>query len=176
MIPSFGVHDKVFVITGGAGILCSQMARSLAEAGAKVAILDLAVEKARTVADEINAQGGCAEGFGCNVLKREDIEIACTAVLERFGRVDCLLNGAGGNHPQATADDTRSFFDIPEERSFRFNPLGAMVWDVCDGNHAVEEIKGIIMKRSKGDEKDIEKRLIRFINRLSSNDLITLDV
>ncbi len=68
------------------------------------------------------------------------------------------------------------FIEIPDERSFRFNTLGAMVWELCDGTHSVEEIKGIIMKRSKGDEKDIEKRLIRFINRLSANDLITLEV
>jgi hypothetical protein len=67
------------------------------------------------------------------------------------------------------------FMDIPDERSFRFNPLGAMVWDLCDGDHSIEQIKNIIMKRSKGDEKDIEKRLIRFINRLSANDLITLE-
>jgi hypothetical protein len=68
------------------------------------------------------------------------------------------------------------FMDIPEERSFRFNPLGAMVWELCDGAHSVEEIKSFIMKRSKGDEKDIEKRLIKFINRLSANDLITLEI
>lgn len=68
------------------------------------------------------------------------------------------------------------FFDIPEERIFRFNPLGAMVWELCDGSHSVEEIKSIIMKRSKGDEKEIEKRLIKFISRLSANDLITLEV
>lgn len=68
------------------------------------------------------------------------------------------------------------FVDIPEERSFRFNPIGAMVWELCDGTHSVEEIKSIIMKRSKGDEKDIEKRLIKFINRLSANNLITLEI
>jgi|GEM_PF-1724893 len=68
------------------------------------------------------------------------------------------------------------FMDIPEERSFRFNPLGAMVWDLCDGSHSIEEIKSVIMKRSKGDEKDIEKRLIKFINRLSANELITLEI
>ncbi len=68
------------------------------------------------------------------------------------------------------------FVDIPEERSFRFNPLGAMVWELCDGNRTVEEIKSVIMKRSKGDEADIEKRLIRFINHLSANDLITLEI
>ncbi len=68
------------------------------------------------------------------------------------------------------------FVDIPEERSFRFNPLGAMVWELCDGTHSVEEIKTIITKRSKGDEVDIEKRLIRFINHLSANELITLEL
>ncbi|HTY90346.1 MAG TPA: PqqD family protein [Methanocella sp.] len=68
------------------------------------------------------------------------------------------------------------FIDIPDERSFRFNPLGAIVWELCDGTHSVEDIKGIIMKRSKGDEKEIEKRLIKFLNRLSANDLITLEV
>ena len=68
------------------------------------------------------------------------------------------------------------FMDIPDERSFRFNQMGAMVWELCDGDHSVEEIKSIIMKRSKGDEKDIEKRLIRFINRLSANDLIKLEL
>jgi hypothetical protein len=68
------------------------------------------------------------------------------------------------------------FVDIPEERSFRFNQLGAMVWELCDGTHSVEEIKSVIMKRSKGDEMDIEKRLIKFINHLSANDLITLEL
>ncbi len=68
------------------------------------------------------------------------------------------------------------FIDIPEERSFRFNPLGAMVWELCDGTRSVEEIKNIIMKRSKGDEMDIEKRLIKFINHLAANELITLEL
>lgn len=67
------------------------------------------------------------------------------------------------------------FMDIPEERSYKFNPLGVVVWSLCDGNHSIEEIKDIIVKRSKGDEKDIEKRLIKFINKLSANNLITLE-
>ena len=67
------------------------------------------------------------------------------------------------------------FMDIPDERTFRFNQMGSMVWDLCDGTHTVEEIKNTIMKRSKGDEKDIERRLIKFINKLSINDLITLE-
>lgn len=67
------------------------------------------------------------------------------------------------------------FIDIPDERTFRFNPLGTMVWELCDGKNTVEDIKNAIMKRSKGDEKDIERRLIKFITKLSSNDLITIE-
>ena len=67
------------------------------------------------------------------------------------------------------------FMEIPDERTFRFNQMGTMVWDLCDGTNTIEEIKLAIMKRSKGDEKDIERRLIKFINKLSVNELITLE-
>ncbi|WP_424357399.1 PqqD family protein [Methanocella sp. MCL-LM] len=67
------------------------------------------------------------------------------------------------------------FIDIPDERSFRFNPMGSMVWELCDGNNTVEEIKEIILKRTKSSDKDVEKRLSKFINRLIRNELITLD-
>lgn len=68
------------------------------------------------------------------------------------------------------------FIDIPDERSFRFNPLGSLVWELCDGNNTVEDIKEKVLKRSKGNEKDIEKRLLKFINRLLKHDLITLEL
>jgi NAD(P)-dependent dehydrogenase (short-subunit alcohol dehydrogenase family) len=148
MIPSFDVRDKVFAITGGAGILCSQMARSLAEAGARVAILDLAADKAQALADEIVAQGGDAAGFGCNVLKRDDVEAACTAVTAHFGRVDCLINGAGGNHPQATADDTRSFFDIPEDAMqfvMNLNFMGTLLPSQVFGRVLADQGEGCII-------------------------------
>ena len=67
------------------------------------------------------------------------------------------------------------FIDIPEERSFRFNPMGSMVWELCDGKNSVEEIKEIILKRTKSSDKDVEKRLSKFINKLVRNELITLD-
>ena len=68
------------------------------------------------------------------------------------------------------------FIDIPDERSFRFNPLGSIVWEMCDGNNTVQDIKDSIVKRSKGNEKDVEKRLLKFINRLVKNELITLNL
>lgn len=67
------------------------------------------------------------------------------------------------------------FIDIPDERSFRFNPMGSMVWELCDGNNTVEDIKETILKRTKSSDKDVEKRLSKFINRLVRNELVTLD-
>ena len=115
MIPNFDLKDKVFVITGAAGILCSEMARELAEMGCRVGILDLSQERAQAVADEINQNGGKALAVACNVLEPTSIEAARDQILQAFGRVDCLINGAGGNHPQASASDSLSFFDIPED-------------------------------------------------------------
>ncbi|HMK47197.1 MAG TPA: PqqD family protein [Methanocella sp.] len=65
--------------------------------------------------------------------------------------------------------------DIPEERSFRFNPLGSMIWEMCDGKNTVEEIKGTIAKRTKSSDKDVERRLSKFLNRLIKNELISLE-
>ena len=68
------------------------------------------------------------------------------------------------------------FIDIPEERSFRFNPMGTMVWELCDGKNTVQDIREIIVQRTRGNEKDMEKRLLKFLNRLMKDDLITLDM
>lgn len=68
------------------------------------------------------------------------------------------------------------FIDIPDERSFKFNPLGSMVWELCDGKNTVQDIKDTIVQRTRGNEKDLEKRLFKFLNRLMKNELITLDM
>lgn len=68
------------------------------------------------------------------------------------------------------------FIDIPDERSFRFNPMGSMVWELCDGKNTVEDIKEIMARRTKSSDKDVEKRLSKFINRLIKNELISLDI
>ena len=68
------------------------------------------------------------------------------------------------------------FIDIPEERSFKFNPMGSMVWELCDGKNSVQDIKEIMVQRTRGNEKDMEKRLLKFLNRLMRTELITLDM
>lgn len=117
--PDF--QEKVAVVTGGSGVLCSEFCRALAACGAKVAILNRNLEKGRALADEIAAQGGTAAAFSVDVLDRESLEAAHRAILERFGACDILVNGAGGNNPVATTDDeffSRETMEAPEKKSF----------------------------------------------------------
>jgi len=106
---SIDLKDKVAVVTGGGGVLCSCMAKALGECGAKVAVLDLREEAARAVADEIKAAGGSAIGIACSVLERASLEAALTTMKEVFGPCDILINGAGGNHPKGTTSKERLY-------------------------------------------------------------------
>lgn len=130
------LKDKVVVVTGGGGVLCSTMAKALAQKGAKIAILDLRIENAQKVADEIKAEGGNAIGIACNVLELESLKTAHKEVTEQLGTCDILINGAGGNHPKgttsknhlleedltSTTEGLRTFFDLdPEGIKFVFD-------------------------------------------------------
>ena len=130
------LKGKVAVVTGGGGILCSVMAKSLAAAGAKVAILDLREDAAVKVADAINADGGCAIGVAANVLDPASLAAAEKTVSAKLGVCDILVNGAGGNNPKGTTskeflelDDLKApveglktFFDLdPAGVGFVFN-------------------------------------------------------
>ena len=124
---------KVAVVTGAGGVLCSAFSRVLARAGAKVALLDINEPAAAEVAAEINAEGGTARAYKCNVLDKADCLAVADAVKGDFGPCDILINGAGGNNPRATTDheyylpgdidaDTKSFFDLDADGvSFVFN-------------------------------------------------------
>ena len=135
------LHGKVAVVTGAGGVLCSDMAKVLARAGAKVALLNRTASKAQVYADEIVAEGGVAKAYGCNVHKAEDCKAVAAQVLADFGPCDILINGAGGNNPLATTDkeyyedgdidaDTRSFFDLSPEAVtgvFDLNFVGTVI-------------------------------------------------
>jgi NAD(P)-dependent dehydrogenase (short-subunit alcohol dehydrogenase family) len=126
----FSLQGKVAVVTGGGGVLCAAICRGLASAGAKVAVLDLMEPAAQRVAQELIAGGGEAMAAKADVLSRESVEAARDAVLARLGRVDILINGAGGNKPQATTGPTLSFFDLPQDAFqwvFNLNFVGTLV-------------------------------------------------
>lgn len=130
------LNQKVAVVTGGGGILCSVMAKALANAGAKVAILDLKLNAAQRVADEINASGGTAIAIAANVLDIDSLKNAADKVESSLGVCDILVNGAGGNNPKGTTSkeylelsdlsstdsSLKSFFDLdPAGIGFVFN-------------------------------------------------------
>ena len=147
----YDFSGKVVVVTGGAGMLCSVMCKAFAEAGAKVAILDLAPDHARALAEEINAAGGKALSMTCNVLERESIEVAARKVIETFGRVDILVNGAGGNRPQATTNPEQTFFDLPLEALrgvFDLNLVGTILPSQVFGKIMADQKEGVILNIS----------------------------
>ena len=133
--------NKVAVVTGAGGVLCSNFAKTLARAGAKVALLDINEEAAKTFADEIVAEGGVAKAFKCNVLDKENCYAVADEVLAEFGPCDILLNGAGGNNARATTDkeyffpgdldeDSKTFFNLDAEGVsfvFNLNFLGTLI-------------------------------------------------
>jgi NAD(P)-dependent dehydrogenase (short-subunit alcohol dehydrogenase family) len=101
-----GVKDKVCVITGGAGVIGTSLGLGLADAGAKVAIVDFNLEKAKEVAKIINQKTGSqAIGIFANVLDKNLLAESKKQINENFGKIDVLINGAGGNAPQATTKE-----------------------------------------------------------------------
>jgi len=108
----FDVRGFTAVITGGTGVLGSEMALALARAGVRVAILSRHATSSAQVVQAIQAEHGEAIGITCDVLRRTDLEYACAEVLKSFGTVDILINAAGGNSPQATTSANVSFFDL----------------------------------------------------------------
>ena len=112
---------KVVVVTGAGGVLCGDMARAYAQAGAKVAALDLNEDAVKKLAEELKAEGFICEGYKANVLDPVALEEVHQAVLRDLGPCDILVNGAGGNSPKATTDNEyhheakeggKSFFDL----------------------------------------------------------------
>ena len=126
----FGLEGRVAVVTGGTGVLGGAVARGLARAGAKVAIMGRREGRAREVAAEIEGAGGEALALPADVLQKGQLEAARDAVLGRWGRVDILVNAAGGNVPAATLQPGAPLWDLPEaafREVFDLNLLGTLL-------------------------------------------------
>jgi len=142
---------QVVVVTGGAGILCAEICRALAGSGAKVAVLDLNLEAAENLASDIRSKGAEAIGISCNVLEKASIETAAQIVSAQYSHVDILINGAGGNKPQATTNPTQSFFDLPADALrwvFELNLMGTILPSQVFGKLMAEQKRGIILNIS----------------------------
>jgi len=147
----FNVQGKVIAATGGGGVLVGAMARGLAQAGAKIAVLDIFEEAAQRVADDIVQAGGEAVGIKMDVLDKSSVQAGLVAALERFGKVDILINGAGGNKKEATTSPDLSFFDLPEDAFqwvFNLNFIGTLLPSQVFGKYMAEQGQGIILNVS----------------------------
>ena len=159
----FSVDGKVAVITGGGGELCGTMATALGALGAKVAILDLNLVKAEEKAAEIEKAGGHAIGMACDVLRIEELESCHERVCDKWGTVDLLIPGAGGNDPRGSTDQEflmaqergpeqmRGFFDLDLDgfrHVFDLNFLGTFLTIKVFSKSMVNQGKGAILNIS----------------------------
>jgi NAD(P)-dependent dehydrogenase (short-subunit alcohol dehydrogenase family) len=144
----FDFTNKAAAITGGGGVLCGAMARALAQRGANVAVLDLNLPAAEKVAADIRAVGGQAIAIQTDVLDKKALTDAAQQIVLRFGKVDILINGAGGAKKEATTSKTLSFFDLPEDAVrwvFDLNFMGTFLACQVFGRHMVEQGSGCIL-------------------------------
>jgi len=147
----FDLTGKTAVITGGAGVLCAAMARCLAANGVAVGLLDIDADRGRSLADEINAAGGKAVFIRTDVLDKASVQSAAQAAIQALGRVDILVNGAGGNKPDATTSEKLSFFDLPPEAFrwvFDLNCIGTVLPSQAFGRAMAEAGSGVIVNIS----------------------------
>ncbi|NLL48225.1 MAG: SDR family oxidoreductase [Firmicutes bacterium] len=147
----FDLTGKVVVISGGTGVLGAELSWGLAQAGAKVAVLGRDPKKRDQVVNGILAKEGDAIGILCDVCKQEDLLRARDEVLAKYGTIDILINGAGGNRPSATTSPSRSFFDLPEEDLdwvMRLNFMGTLLPSQVFGEVLAQKKEGVILNIS----------------------------
>jgi NAD(P)-dependent dehydrogenase (short-subunit alcohol dehydrogenase family) len=111
----FDISTRVAVVTGGSGFLGSAMAYGLAQRQAKVVVLGRSTHKVADAVDSIKSEGGDCLGITSDVTDRASCEQAASQVMDHFGRIDFLVNAAGGNQPQATTSREVPFFDLPPD-------------------------------------------------------------
>jgi NAD(P)-dependent dehydrogenase (short-subunit alcohol dehydrogenase family) len=157
------LKNKVAVITGGAGIICSTMAKSLAAHGAGTVILDINKEAAVNVAKEIEKKYRTSSiGLSASVLDKPSLEAAKKDINSKFGLIDILVNGAGGNSPAATSkvekmegtDDENledTFFGLQIEgfdKVFDLNFKGTLIPSMVFATDMVKKKSGVIINIS----------------------------
>lgn len=147
----FGLSGKVAVVTGAGGVLYGTITKAMAAQGMRIALLDVRPEAAQAVADAINNAGGKAIAVQVDVLNRDSVQRSCEAVLKAFGRIDVLINGAGGNKKDATTSDALSFFDLPVDAIrwvFDLNCLGTILPCQIFGKVMAQQGEGVILNTS----------------------------
>ena len=147
----FSLQDRVAVVTGGSGVLGGAMAQGLLDAGGRVAILGRDRARAERAAQELGGGPDRAVGLAGDVTERDSLEQAAQEVVDRWGRLDVLVNAAGGNRPDANATPTQSFFDLSAEAlrgAVDLNLMGTVLPSQVFGRYMAEQKAGSIINIS----------------------------
>ena len=151
LVAVYDFTGQTVVITGGTGILGGEIACALVGCGAQVALLDLNLAPGKQLLESMAKRSTQAELFSCDVLQLGSLQKAAADVLSRFGKIDCLINSAGGNKPQATTSADLKFFDLPAEALrwvFDLNLMGTILPCQVFGKIMAGQGRGIILNIS----------------------------
>ena len=151
LYKSYDFTGRTAVVTGGGGVLCSEMVITLAQLGANVAVLDRISELPERVQQAVETAPGKVILVQSDVLDKKVLEASAREIIAKFGRVDTLINGAGGNKPTASTSAEMSFFDLPQEALgfvFDLNLLGTILPSQVFGKEMAAQKSGVILNVS----------------------------
>ena len=164
----FRVKDKVVVVTGGGGVLGGCAAKSLSLSGSKIVLLDRNEDNADKLAKEIQENGGEAIGLACDVLSQDSMEEVKDQVLSKYGKVDVLLNAAGGNLPGATIGEDQTIFDLSLDDFQKVNDLnlnGTVIPTLAFAKEMSKQKQGIVVNYSS---MTVERAITRVVGYSAS--------
>ncbi|MEM6628199.1 MAG: SDR family oxidoreductase [Bacteroidota bacterium] len=172
----FDLENKIAVITGGGGVLGGSMGTYLSNLGVKVAVMDLRKEQAAVCAEEIKAKGGDAIAIEANVLQEESLIQAKEEVLSHWGKIDILINAAGGNMPGATISPEHTIFDLSID-SFKkvseLNLTGSVLPSLIFGKEMADKGSGVIINISSMTAQRVITRVVGYSVAKSAIDNFT---
>lgn len=172
----FDISNKIIVVTGAAGVLAGGTAKYLLGQGAHVVFLDLYQEKIDALLDELKPVSNKLSGYACNVLDQETLDSVCNKVLQECGRVDVLINGAGGNMPGATIGPEQDIGDLNIDdysKVLDLNLKGTVLPTMTFAKTFAKQNKGCIVNFSSMSSTQALTRVLGYSNAKAGIDNLT---
>lgn len=161
----FDIQNKVIIITGGGGILGGSMAKHLLENGATVIILDYKEDIVERAKAALTGLSGKVDGYVCNVLEKENLRLVAHEIMQKYNRIDVLINAAGGNMPGATIGEDQTIFDLKVE-DFKsvvdLNLFGTILPSMVFGEKMTATKKGVIINISSMTAQQAITRVVGY--------------
>jgi len=161
----FNIEDKIILITGGGGVLGGEMASYLLENGATVVILDYKEEIVNNAIERLQKVSDTVFGFVCNVLEESSLQDISDKIIQQFGKIDILINAAGGNMPGATIGENQTIFDVKIDdfkKVVDLNLFGSILPSLVFGKEMVKSKQGVIINISSMTAQSAITRVVGY--------------